>query len=673
VSGILLGIIFPDLISPGRLVGIVLALSVLFVLQKVLFFRSINGGIIGLPLLLFVGYAIVFFRNESNSADHIINETEPILYYEINVVSYPEERQNSWKQVAVVTGIRTAGGYKKKSGKVLLYFDKSDFPDPFSYGAVLLIKGRPQLVSPPSNPHEFDYRKYLSFRNIYHQQFLRDKNVLPVGHQPKNTLLGWAIAARQKSVATLKNYVNGERERAIASALVLGVTDGLDDSLLQAYASSGAIHVLAVSGLHVGILYAVIVFLFRPFRHYPKNKWILAFVSIACLWGYAFVTGLSPSVLRAVTMFTFVAIAQPLERRSDIYNTIALSAFCLLLYDPFLIMSVGFQLSYLAVLGIVYLYPRFFFLWTPPPVITPVWKITCVSLSAQLATFPLGLFYFHQFPVYFLVANLFVIPLSFVVLIGGLSLLGLSLLVPVAEVVGYALTNVIKLMNSGVLLTERLPGSLIESVHINSFQCWLLIVMVLCIVLLFQLRKLWTVYLAMISVLSFSGLQWYHWGQRQKDQFIVYNIHGQLVADITRKGFAYQLGHSDLNRSPDMSVYQTQGNRLTRGVRALLNIDDYPFVHKLKGCKLIAWNNTVGLHISEAEFTFSRKHPVDFVLISFDAVKNLDEVVGKVSFEQIIMDSSNSWEVVDRMSNQSRAKDIIFHAVAREGAYIKEL
>lgn len=147
-------------------------------------------------------------------------------------------------------------------------------------------------------------------------------------------------------------------------------------------------------------------------------------ILLLCLWSYAFITSLSPSVMRAVTMFSFIAIANVMQRQTNIYNTLAASAFLLLILEPNMVFEVGFQLSYLAVLGIVSIYPIVYPLfvfkskWTDT-----LWQLNCVSIAALIATFPLGIFYFHQFPNYFLVANILVLPLIPFIIYFGLSFL----------------------------------------------------------------------------------------------------------------------------------------------------------------------------------------------------------------------------------------------------------
>src|SRR5690606_9892162 len=223
------------------------------------------------------------------------------------------------------------------------------YEQPVQYGDVLLINGTPEELKEPSNPGEFDYKKFLTYRKTYHQHFLREGDAMKIGYEPSSRVVKYSILAREWADRAVRENVDGKQEQATASALVLGVTEGLDNDLIGAYAATGSLHVLSVSGLHVGIIYWLILLIFRPLNKTTKGKWILAVFSVLALWGYALITGVSPSVLRAVTMFSFVALARRWGQKTNIYNTLAASAICLLVYEPYLIMSVGFQLSYLAV------------------------------------------------------------------------------------------------------------------------------------------------------------------------------------------------------------------------------------------------------------------------------------------------------------------------------------
>ena len=227
---------------------------------------------------------------------------------------------------------------------------------------------------------------------------------------------------RDKLLNILKENGLKNNELAVASALILGYKDDLGEELKHSYSSAGATHVLAVSGLHVGIIFLVLNFLLNILDKNDRFKISKAILLICFLWAYATITGLSPSVVRAATMFSFVTIGKSFGKSSSIYNTLCASAFVLLVYNPYLIMEVGFQLSYLAVVGIVYFQSIIYkWIYVKNKFLKYIWMITSVSIAAQLTTFPLGLLYLHQSPTYLFASNLFVIP-------GAMLIIGLGIL-----------------------------------------------------------------------------------------------------------------------------------------------------------------------------------------------------------------------------------------------------
>lgn len=315
-AGIILGLYFPELLPIQVVSFLFCVLLVGFTTIAYLKWRKklkqFNVGFIGVIALFLAGYINVYFSTDYYRADHFVHDSEKIVHYQVLIAKQSQEKENSWKVEAEVQAVEHENSsWTPRSGKVLLYFSKKDYAQPFYYGDVLLIRGNPELLKEPSNPGEFDYKKFLTYRKTYHQQFLREHDAIKIGYEPSSQIVAYSISAREWADAALKKYVHGKQEQATASALVLGVTDGLDNDLIGAYAATGSLHVLSVSGLHVGIIYWLILLIFRPLNNTTKGKWILAIFSIVVLWGYAFVTGVSPSVLRAVAMFSFVALARP--------------------------------------------------------------------------------------------------------------------------------------------------------------------------------------------------------------------------------------------------------------------------------------------------------------------------------------------------------------------------
>lgn len=670
IGGIVLAFYAPGLISEFFSVALAVCFAaayVVIVLFRRLGRRWINPGWIALPLVFLLGYAHLLLQTESRREDHLLHEKENIVCYRAIVTRFAEEKARSWKIEARVDGVR-ASQWERREGRIVLYFPKSDFPEPFEYGDVLLIKGQPQRPPPAMNPGEFDYGKYLALRSIYHQHFVPVGNVVRIGHEPDNIFRDLAYRGRRWAEETLSRFVEGDREQAIASALVLGITDGLDNELLDAYSATGTMHILAVSGLHISLIYFILLRMFSPLNRFRGGRWGIAFISLALLWLYAIVTGLSPSVLRAVMMFSFLAVARPWARSTNIYNTLAVSAFCLLFYDPFLIFSVGFQLSYLAVLGIVYIYPRILQLWEPRTTVTiELWKLCAVSIAAQLVTFPLGLLYFHQFPNYFLLSNLLVVPLSFVVLILGLVVLSVALIPAVAGVLGFCLEWVIRFLNGIVFMMDDFPFSVTEGIYISAWQAMLLLLLTALTLGLFEVKKFRYVVYCFATVCVFAGFQWWHFHRDVNiRKLTVYSISGHSAMDLIDRGQVLFVADTALKVDNRKIRYHIYPNRVIAGVMG--SHEDVRMM-EFPGGRLIAWNGTTILQLTGSGFQVPPGLRVDWLVVGNNAVRVPGVLANRIHCRKVILDGSNSFFFASRFLEAAKLHKLEVHSVLHQGAF----
>jgi competence protein ComEC len=426
---------------------------------------------------------------------------------------------------------------------------------------------------------------------------------------------------------------------------------------------------LAVSGLHVGIIYALLLFLLKPLANYSWNRWITFVISIICLWSFAFITGLSPSVLRAVTMFSFIALARSLGWKTNIYNTLACSAFILLLYNPFLIMSVGFQLSYLAVLGIVYLQkPLYNLIEIENRTGDWFWQITCVSIAAQFSTFTLGILYFHQFPSYFLVSNLFVIPLSTAVLVFGLIIMVTSGYPALASVIGLLETYMIKLLNAIVIYVEQLPFSLIENIHLTTFQCWLIMIFLVGLILMFETRSIKFGYFSLLVSLLIISTQWIHFNEQvDRNQFIVYSISGHSAIEWIDKGHSYFVADNSLLGDNDRIRFHVRPNRLNSGVIDYNN--NIPFRIELgNGNSLFRWKDKTILFCKDENNKLNNLGKVDYLIIANNSFEPNQLI--KIYANKVILDGTNSLSYINTWKKMAIVENIDLYSVLDEGAFI---
>ena len=392
---------------------------------------------------------------------------KPVFYEEGKfsavVFEIPEEKPNSYQVVLKIDAIAANDSIVPVQEKVVAWFEKSPAAKQLKPGSWLVFDRTPQIVENKGNPFEFDYKAYLARQKIYRQVYIPTNSWRIIQAENKFSISVFAEKIRLQLLKIYRQQNLGENEMQILSALTLGYKRGLDPETRRIFASAGAMHVLAVSGLHVGIVYMVLGFLLGFLRRQKAGRVVFVALVVFVLWFFAFLTGLSPSVSRAATMFTFVVIGNNIGRQTNIYNTLAASAFLLLLINPNNLFEVGFQLSYTAVFGIVFLQPRLEQLVNIKykfPLY--FWKLLTVSVAAQIATFPVSVFYFNQFPVYFWISNLFVIPAVIFLIPSGMALLIFHRIPVLSEIISTLIDKTVGLVYDALQFIENLPHSIIE-------------------------------------------------------------------------------------------------------------------------------------------------------------------------------------------------------------------
>jgi competence protein ComEC len=512
------------------------------------------AGALGLLAVAVLGFARVQGYTESRRADHLGHFAPHIEYYRAVVDEAPVVRANTFATTVRVQAVRVAGRWQAATGGIRISLPRhetnADVPAP-RYGEVWLVKGRPELSKGPANPGEFDYRRYLQYHQVFHSQFVHQGHYKVLGHEPLSALVAISQQTAEVLDGVFRQYVKSPREYALGTALVLGFRDDIDAATKQAYANTGTTHIMAVSGLQVGLLFAALQLVLArlPLRFFgnsvQRRRLLTVLLGLTFIWSYAFLTGLSASVLRAAVMFSLVSVGQAFERQSSIFNTLSAAAFLLLVYNPYLLCDVGFQLSFLAVLSIVYLQPRLvrwfdarnFVLdqqrsWHSPLrqrltrwaawLANATWEITALSVAAQVATFPLGLYYFHQFPFSFLLSNLIAVPISSAAVYVGVVLLVakglvafLGLLLPMAvaplldllpRVVGYVFEKMIWLFNNYIfLIGELFPGAVVGGVHLNQTQTLLIFLLIVVVSAFFAKPRLSWAGAALVLLTCYAG------------------------------------------------------------------------------------------------------------------------------------------------------------------------
>ncbi|MCK3685643.1 ComEC/Rec2 family competence protein [Maribellus sp. YY47] len=529
------------------LLAIAVYLMVVLLLRKYRYsLEAIVGALIG---ALFFLIGILFYQHNNRTPTFSENGT-----FSAVVLEKPEEKANSYKTVLRINTFIAGDTAAQANEKIIAYFEKKEPVRQLNPGSVILFTKTPQPVSNNGNPHEFDYKTYLARQKIYRQVYLSEDFWTTTDISVKSPAIV-AETLRERLLNLYRKQNLGENETAILSALTLGYKRGLDPETKRVFSAAGAMHVLAVSGLHVGIIFGMFVVLLGFLKRSKKGRIIFVSLSLLLLWSYAIITGLSPSVMRAATMFSLVSIATNLNRRANIYNTLATSAFILLLINPNNLFEVGFQLSYSAVFGIVFLQPKLEKLWpVKNKMVRYIWILITVSISAQIATFPLTSYYFHQFPTYFLLTNIVVIPAVFVLIILGVLLLLFSGLPYLPTAIAFVTKELISGLYQLLQSIDSLPHSVI-STTLDGYQSGALILALLyCFAFIefLHIKSLKYSLLSLSTLVLISAQQKFR--QHQQKELIVYNNRDNLTLQFINGRETYIV----TEQPPDSSTYARQ-------------------------------------------------------------------------------------------------------------------
>ncbi len=531
ICGIILAERVPEIPLKGLVVSLLSAfLLLLVVLHKPGYYRDFTAGILFNVILGFCG--ALFSLDQNKPVDFSHGDR-----YMATLLERPVKKNNSYRAETILTHVARRDSFFVVKEKFLIYFAESENIGGLGPGARIVFERTPEMIVNKGNPFEFDYRKYVNRKAIFRQVYLGPESWSDAGSDNRFRIL---ITAEKIRDYLLDIYVRNGLEGTefeILSALTLGYRKSIDPEIKQVFAVTGATHILAVSGLHVGIVYLVFSMVFGFLKKGRNSRYLFLFLSVTCLWAFAFITGLSPSVQRAALMFSVVAAGENLHRPSNIYNTLSASAFILLSFNPNLLFDAGFQLSYAAVLGIVYFQPLLGALFQPRERLQAyLWGLFTVSVAAQLTTFPLSASYFHQFPVYFWMSNLIVIPAAFLFIMLGILILVTS---PFAAVSGF-IAKIASFLVKGVYLSLKqigeLPGSLVSGFHFSSFTVVTSLFLLLFLILFIETRRKSYLFLAFstLPVFIMTGA-FQKFINNQRKEIIVYNSNYPLIHFIDGK------------------------------------------------------------------------------------------------------------------------------------------
>ncbi|WP_307757957.1 ComEC/Rec2 family competence protein [uncultured Mediterranea sp.] len=405
-------------------------------------------------------------------------------FYKVIIHSQPETKAHSLlcPSLILAAGKNDTTLTSVSRGKqFLLYLQPDSAARSLQRGDILWIHTR---LAPPANqgiPDEFDYARYLRLRGVCGTAYVPSGYWQKAGHNSTLTLRQLAADRQARIVEQYRRQGFTGDELAVLSALTVGHKDELSEDIIETYSVTGASHVLALSGLHIGFLYALFWFLASPlWKRWRLLKLPLLLLLVALLWGFAFLTGLSPSVVRSVTMFSILALSCLQTEKPLTANTVSATAFLMLLIRPDWLFDVGFQLSFCAVATILLFYPRLNRLYRGENrLLHKVWSLMSVSIAAQLGTAPLVMHYFARFSTHFLLTNLWVIPLVSIILYAAVAWLALSPLAALQAMLSPLLKKLIHLQNDVLRQIEQWPFASIDHIWLDWTETFLIYALLL--------------------------------------------------------------------------------------------------------------------------------------------------------------------------------------------------
>lgn len=557
--------------------------------------KRLFQGISFFVLLFLLGNIHSYYYNELNNKNHfskISNKQDYLLGY---INESPTQKGGSIKSFVKITGVLRNDSIFACTGNILCYFKKDSLTPQIEYGKNVLLKSNFQNFTPPPNPFQFSAKDYYCFKNIFHVEFSERNEFKFIDGFSGNPFKKFALDVRNGLLENYNKCKIPEKELSVLKALVLGYDDDISDEVILTYSATGVMHILSVSGLHIGVVYLVLKSLLSFLNGTRKKELIKLCLLITFLWMYALVTGFSSSVVRAALMFSIFSWGNTFNYYNNIFNILAFSAFVLLAIEPFYLANVGFQLSYFALIGILLIQPIFTKIYSPKnKIINFAYSTTTVSIAATIGTLAFNLYYYHQFPVYFIPANIVAIPLSTMIIYGGFLQFLFSFFGTIGVWYTNALTFSIYILNKTLEFIENLPYSNLQPISFSKMEGLILIIFFFLFTLYFYQKSTKLFFASLLTLIvffiySFTNAYYYS----NKSQLLIYKIKNQTAIEISAEGNSIFISNLELYFDQWMQKFHCQPYRSNNHISKtdFINISD---ISSIKYCsKNIAINNSI--------------------------------------------------------------------------------
>jgi competence protein ComEC len=584
------------------------------------------------------------------------------------------EKARSFKADAYVEQIIHDDKAVNCSGKILLYFSKDAVPNNLHYGDKIIIKKKLQAIKNSGNPGAFDYERYAAFQQTFHNAFLQPSDWTKLDDKNVNAFSQFIFSARASILSVLQQNVgNNKDELGIAEALLIGYTNDLDKDLVQAYSNTGVVHIIAISGMHLGLIYVMLVWLFKRTPVIKKSTMLQVILILCSLWLFSILTGAAASVLRSAVMFTFITIGKNFFRQSSIFNSLAASAFVMLCFNPYYLWDVGFQLSYLAVVGIIiFQKPIYNWIYVKNKYLNEVWKLVAISLAAQLLTFPVCIYYFHQFPNLFLITNLVAVPLSSIILFAEIALVALAWIPMVGALLGKMVSWLVWIMNKFILLVNDISFSVTDHIAATALSTWLLYGVVIALSAWLLKKDLCMLRAGLIFCVGFFAVHAYgEWQIKNQHKVIVYNVPKHKAIDFVQGNNYHFDGDSILLEDGVLQNFHLKPARIflqmDHKMQSVPGGFQQGMFYQFQDKKIVVIDKPLAFEPASAPID------VDLVIISKGPKLDIAALSQAFNCHQFVFDASNSLWKIDKWKQDCDKLNLRFHSIPQQGAFVLNL
>jgi competence protein ComEC len=633
--------------------------------------QAIQGITISLFLIAF-GSLITWQKDARNHANWYGRYDQHQSFIVATIDEPPVEKAKSFKAAAIAESLINKGKKQEANGKFLIYFNKDSASKKLKYGDKIIFQKELAEIKNSGNPGAFDYAQYAAFHQLFHQAYLRQNEWVLLKEKNQKLWPAFIYSTRENVVSMLEKYLGKNNESSIAKALLIGYKIDLDKDLVQAYSNAGVVHLIAISGLHMGIIYGVLVWIFSLLPVIKKSKPTRLVLIIFCLWLFALLTGASPSVLRAAVMFSFIVAGNAFNKKSSVYNSLAASAFLLLCFNPFILWDVGFQLSYLAVLGIVIAQKDISnWLYFKNKYAQRAWQLAAVSLSAQLFTFPLCFYYFHQLPLLFLFSNMLAIPLATLALWGCLFLVFISPVSIAAFYFGKAVYGIIWLLNHTVLFFDSIPFSLWQGVSVTHVETILMYLIVGAFLYAFMNKNKMAFKMTIAFSLIFASFMALdNWHSHSQKKIIVYNIPMHKAVEFVDRNHFHFVGDSIVMQDKLLHTFTLKPAHIALDIKesaSFVNASKFnDNFYQFCGSRILMIDSTI-------KFSANKKVDLDYIIFSKNPRIDLTDISSAFNCKKYIFDASNAAWKIEQWKKECEELHLQFHSVPEQGAFVINL